>query len=88
MFDGYWKRRAEKAETELAALKAATAEIIAGIELMAKDRAVLIGITTKPKERANRFTFIRNDHLYQIDTMGTWNDNVAQWKKDLLEPTP
>ncbi len=84
MLNGHWKRRAEQAEADLAALKAQTAELIAGLELLANERAVLLGITSK--DRTNRFLFSRNGKLFTIETMGSWGNNVAQWKKDLLEP--
>lgn len=35
--------------------------------------------------RVNVFTFIRGDDVIKIETIGTWDDDVAQWRKDLLE---
>lgn len=34
-------------------------------------------------ERRVIFTFMVNKELKQVETIGTWADNIEQWKKDL-----
>ncbi len=87
MFNGYWKRRAEKAEAALAerteqleALK----EALDGMELRFKERAALMSIVREG--RMIRFMFARYDQIHYIQVMGTWDDDLDQWKRDLLEP--
>lgn len=49
-----------------------------------KNAATLISI--ERRTRLNYFTFHRNGKIHVVDTMGTWDDDIAQWKTDLLEP--
>jgi hypothetical protein len=81
-----WKTRALLAEAELntvrTALNTAT-EHLAGIELRFRSRAALTNITREGRKL--HFTFVRNGELIRVSAMGTWDDDVAQWKKELLE---
>lgn len=83
-----WKARAIAAETQLAIANTALAlatEQLEGLELRLADRAALISI--ERNGRINRFLFVRNGQLLTIETMGTWDDDVEGWKKQLLERT-
>lgn len=83
-----WKQRAIAAEAQLAAATVALTEAneqLKGLQLTLADRAALISITRNG--RMNRFMFVRNGQLLTIETMGTWDDDVDGWKKQLLERT-
>jgi hypothetical protein len=77
-----WKQRALEAEAALAT-GAQAAEELQGVLAKLHDRPVLINIDREG--RRNRFTFIRNNQAYVIETVGTWDDDLATWKKDLLQ---
>ena len=44
--------------------------------------AFIVGI--EREGRVNKFTFIRDDKLIQIETMGLLSDNLPEWKEQLL----
>lgn len=67
--------RIAEAEERLARAEAAAQE-------MAK-HAYLLGITREG--RSNKFVFVRNGEMFEIETMGLLSDDVQQWRKDLLE---
>lgn len=82
-----WKQRALEAEVQLTIANAALDEArehLAGVELRFKERAALVSIARQG--RVNKFTFLRNNVLTTIETIGTWDDDVAAWKRALLEP--
>lgn len=81
LFNGYWRKRAMKAEQQLAALR----EGLAGMELRFKERAALISIV-RIDGRIVRFGFVRHDQIYFIEMIGSWSDDLDQWKRDLLQP--
>jgi hypothetical protein len=74
IFDNIWRKRAEAAE-------AALLEANARIDNL-KKHSYLVGITRN--SRVNRWTFIREGDVFTIETIGSWDDNVESWQKDLL----
>jgi len=74
-----WRQRAEKAEKAAKELHTALGETLEAMQA----QPVLTGI--ERDGRFNRFTFTRNGQSFTIETMGTWDDDPAQWRKDLLE---
>jgi hypothetical protein len=81
-----WREIAAVQEAELATLRAAldlAREHLAGIELRMNERAALVSITRDG--RKNNFTFVRRGEIFRITTVGTWDDDVAGWKRDLFE---
>lgn len=34
--------------------------------------------------RSNKFLFVRNGEVHEIETMGLLSDDIAKWKEDLL----
>jgi len=83
----YWRSRAEAAEHTLAKAQAGldeAAEQIAAIQQRFAQQALLISITRDG--RLNRFNFTRNGQLIIIETMGIWDDDIDQWKRDLIAP--
>lgn len=88
-FDGAkpvdWRTRALLAEAELATVRTAletATEHLQGVELRFRSRAALTNITREGRKL--HFTFVRNGELHRVTAMGTWDDDVDQWKKDLL----
>lgn len=47
------------------------------------DRTTLVDITTEGKKI--KFTFVRNDKVFEIETMRLMSDNIKKWKEDLLK---
>lgn len=87
MFNGYWKRRAEQLAIDLAARDEqleSLKQALDGMELRFKERAALMSIVREG--RMIRFMFARDDKLHFIQMLGTWDDDLDQWKRDLLEP--
>ena len=80
IFDNHWRRRAEAAEASLADMR----ETLDGLELLLAERATLISITRNG--RMNRWLFTRGPDLVSIETVGSWDDDIETWKRDLLEP--
>lgn len=80
IFDSHWRRRAERAEAALSDMR----DTIDGLELLQGERATLISITRNG--RMNRWLFTRGDSLVSIETVGSWDDDIDAWKRDLLEP--
>ncbi len=64
-----------EAEERITRAEAAAAE-------MAK-HAYLVGINREG--RSNKFIFVRNGQMFEVETMGLLSDDVQQWRKDLLE---
>jgi hypothetical protein len=52
------------------------------IEQIVKQQTVLIAI--ERSGRVNKFTFIRNNVPFVIETYGSLSDNWQQWKAELL----
>ncbi len=77
--NNYWRNLAMETQAKLDAAEAA----LAIAKQLIADRPVLVKITRDG--RLNRFAFMRNNQRYQIETMGTWSDDIAQWEKDLLQ---
>lgn len=48
-----------------------------------RGNAYLIGI--ERKGRANVFTFVRNDEVHVVETVGMMSDNIPHWKEKLLK---
>ena len=67
-----------KQSDELAAM---TKRAVAA-EAALNDSARLISLTREG--RVIRFRFRRNNQLYDVQCMGTWDDDVDQWQQDLL----
>lgn len=88
-FDSYWRRRAEAAEMALAECKdrlTFAQAALQGMKHRFEQRTVLVSIT-----RENRriiFTFARRNEIHQISAIGTWNDDLTEWKKLLIDPLP
>lgn len=78
------RNRAEAAEQSLAAHEQATRATLEAMAKRAADRAALMNIELKG--RVLRFTFVRAGGVVHIECMGTWDDDVAGWKRMLLEP--
>jgi hypothetical protein len=81
----YYKRKAATAVQRLAEAEAALAQAsntIKMVEAINADRACLISITRD--NRRIKFTFVRNGQLTTIETMGTWDDDVDGWQRELL----
>lgn len=72
---------AEAAKAQIEQLEAALERAIAANEALSK-RAFIIGIDRQ--QRMNKFTFMRNGEVYQIETMGLISDDLPGWKKALL----
>lgn len=70
----------------VAAKNARIAELEALVETykVIADRAALISIVREG--RSLRFGFVRNDKVFYIETYATMGDDIAAWKRDLLEP--
>lgn len=49
----------------------------------AEQRTVLIDITTEGRKL--KFIFVRNNEVFEIETMRLMSDNIKQWKDDLLK---
>lgn len=47
------------------------------------DRTTLVDITTEGKKI--KFVFVRNDKVFEIETMRLMSDNIKKWKEDLLK---
>jgi hypothetical protein len=75
---GEWQGRAIAAE---AALKVAQ-EGMEGFDLLMQQRASLVSITREG--RYIRFMFMRNNRPTVIKVMGTWDDDVEGWKRELF----
>lgn len=89
MLGGYWRKRAEAAELRLAEAQQKLEFYEAALEGMQRryiERATLIDI--RSENRRVFFTFTRNGEVYRIGAMGTWNDDIAGWKKSLIDPLP
>lgn len=82
-------KRMKELEAENALLRQANQMLQKTLEDLIKasenisKRAHLIGISRNG--RVNTFTFARAGTVYSIETMGLISDNLAQWKKDLIE---
>lgn len=71
----------ELAKANCEQLEAALEQAIAANEALQK-RAFIIGIDRQ--QRMNKFTFMRNGELHQIETMGLISDDIRDWKEKLL----
>jgi len=84
--ESYWRDMATTLQAQLdvtnAALETAT-EHLAGIELRFANRAALISLGRDGRKL--NFTFVRNKELIRITAMGTWEDDLDQWKRELFE---
>ena len=78
IFNGYWRRRAEKAEALLTDMRGQ----IDILEKLNAERASVISITRTG--RMNRWLFSRGANLISIETVGTWEDDIDTWKEQLL----
>ena len=87
MLGGGWRNRALVAEAETATLRAAldiAQQELNGIQLRLKERAALVSLTREGRKL--RFIFTRNNELITVEAIGTWDDDVDAWKRQLLEP--
>lgn len=85
MFDGYWKRRAQRAESTL--VEANTAldranEAFDSLQKLVDNRAALVSIT--PSGRKVRLLFMRNNELTTIDAYATVDADWKQLERKLL----
>lgn len=72
-------QRAERAEKAVANAQASLNDLITQFD----SRAALACI--EQTGRAIKFTFIRNGMVHVITTYATMSDDVAGWRRDLLE---
>jgi phosphoribosylaminoimidazole-succinocarboxamide synthase len=79
MLRNSWKSRAQAAEAAAAQAK----ELLEGLALRLEDRAALISIVRDGRKL--RFGFVRNGKLTYVECMGTWDDDVDAWKRELLK---
>ena len=87
MFNGYWRRRAEKAEAEAAELREKLESLKTGLDGMAlrfKERSALISIAQDG--RMIRLGFVRNDQLYYYEFFSTWDNDLTEMQQTLLMP--
>lgn len=77
---GSWKSRALAAEAELEAVR----NILDGIDLRFQDRTALMSIVRV--DRKIRFGFVRYNEPFYIEVYGSWDDDVDEWTRQLLQP--
>lgn len=75
-------KRLADANEQLKQFKQRVTEAEAVVELL-KTRPVLVSI--EAINGKNVFMFVRNGHAYRIETYNAWDDDLQQWRKDLLE---
>lgn len=80
-----YEARIAELEARLLAQKAATIDTLNAMQARFLDRAALMAINSEG--RRLRFTFVRNNTVINIDCMGTWDDDVDEWRQMLLEPS-
>lgn len=76
---GKWRERALAAEAQVEAAKGA----VETLTTLIKNAPILQGI--QKVGRTNRLTFIRDGKTYNVVMISTWDDEIEQWRKDLLE---
>lgn len=83
-----FQTRRQKELQRLAEIQAAFKEATEKMNQMVEDskklqqRAFLVDIIRE--NGVNKFIFMRQGKLHTVDFMGTWGDDLEQWKKDLL----
>jgi hypothetical protein len=74
IFNRSWRKRAEAAEAAIAVRDHYIAELEARTRL----------IDIQREGRWVKFVFMRGPDITQITTIGTWDDDIEEWKRKLL----
>lgn len=79
-----WLKTVAAYQSQITELQQKLDAAIAANEAMQK-HAYIVDIDRPAGSRVNKFLFVRNSQMHVIETMGLMSDDIAQWKKDLLE---
>lgn len=77
-----WRKRALEAEARLET----ALQMLDAMARKFQEANTLISINRDGRQ--NVFTFIRNNEIHRIRTIGTWDDDIDAWKKLLIDPLP
>lgn len=83
------KSRLELAEAKAAELYRQVEAATVALELQHRrnlEKCVLISLHRDGRQ--NVFTFSRNGEIHRIRTLGTWDDDIDEWKKLLIDALP
>lgn len=62
-------------------LKTRIDELVSNLKKL-EDQSYLIGIERVGKK--NKFIFVRNNEVIEVETMGLISDDIPEWKRKLL----